>query len=67
MTVSASSVSKRPVPCGRAALVELLHLDREVVRRPSSVIVRSQLIRMPSSSASRASSSWAGICSRVRR
>ena len=34
---------------------------------PMEEIVRSQLIRMPSSSASTASSSWAGIWSRVRR
>ena len=47
-------------------LVEFHQLDLQL--GPSNaVMVRSQLIRTPSRSASSASSAWAGICSRVRR
>ena len=67
MTVSASSVSKRPVGCGKPELVELHHLDLQLLAPRTRLIVRSQLIRTPSRSASSASSSCAGICSRVRR
>ena len=61
MTVSASSVSNRPVPCGWPFSSSSW---TSTVRSPSPIelIVRSQLIRMPSASASAASSSCAGIC-----
>ncbi len=66
MTVSASSVSNLPVPCGRpSSSSSWISTVRSA--SPIELMVRSQLIRMPSASASWASDSWAGICSRVRR
>ena len=66
MRVSAASVSKRPVGCGNP--FSSSSMTSTVSSGPSNaVIVRSQLIRTPSRSASSASSSWAGIRSRVRR
>ena len=66
ITVSAASFSNMPVPCGRP------RSSSSCTSTVSScsfieLIVRSQLIRMPSCSASTASSSWAGICALVRR
>ncbi len=66
ITVSAASVSNRPVGCGNP--FSSSSMASTVSSGPSNaVIVRSQLIRTPSRSASSASSAWAGICARVRR
>ena len=66
MTVSAERVSNRPVGCGKPDSSS--SITSTCISEPSiSLIVRSQLIRTPSRSASSASSEWAGICSRVRR
>ena len=66
ITVSAASVSNRPVGCGKP--FSSSSITSIVSSGPSkAVIVRSQLIRTPSRSASSASSSWAGIWARVRR
>ena len=66
ITVSAASVSNRPVGCGNPDSSS--SITSTCSSGPSNaVIVRSQLIRTPSRSASSASSSCAGICSRVRR
>ena len=66
ITVSAASVSNRPVGCGNPDSSSSITSTRNC--SPSNAFtVRSQLMRTPSRSASRASSSCAGICSRVRR
>ena len=66
ITLSAASVSNRPVGCGNP--VSSSSITSTCSSSPSNaLIVRSQLIRTPSRSASCASSSCAGICSRVRR
>ncbi len=66
MTVSALSSSKRPV--GRGNPFSSSSMASTVSVGPSNaVMVRSQLMRTPSRSASSASSSWAGIWARVRR
>ena len=66
ITVSAASVSNRPVGCGYPDSSS--SISSTWSSGPSkAVIVRSQWIRTPSRSASSASSRWAGICSRVRR
>ena len=66
MMVSAASVSSRPVGWGQP--VSSSSMTSTVSSGPSkAAIVRSQLMRTPSRSASEASSSCAGICARVRR
>ena len=66
ITVSAASVSNFPVGCGYPDSSS--SISSTCSSGPSkAVIVCSQLIRTPSRSASAASSSWAGICARVRR
>ena len=66
ITVSAASVSNRPVPRGRPPGSS--SITSTVSAGPSNaVMVRNQLMRTPSRSASCASSSCAGICARVRR
>ena len=66
ITVSAASVSNRPVGCGNPDSSS--SITSTCSCGPSNaLIVRSQLIRTPSCSASCASCSCAGICSRVRR
>ena len=65
ITVSAASVSNRPVGWGKPDSSS--SIASTCSSGPSkAVIVRSQLIRTPSRSASSASSRCAGICSRVR-
>jgi hypothetical protein len=60
ITVSAASSSKRPV--GQGNPFSSSSIASTVSVGPSkAVIVRSQLMRTPSCSASSASSSWAGI------
>ena len=64
--MSAAKVSMRPVGCGKPDSSS--SITSTCSSGPSkAVIVRSQLIRTPSRSASSASSTWAGICPRVRR
>ena len=66
ITVSAARVSMRPVGCGKPDSSS--SITSTCSSGPSkAVIVRSQLIRTPSRSATSASSTWAGICPRVRR
>ena len=65
-TESASSSSSSPVGCGKPVSSSSIFSIRS---RPSSacLIVDSQRIITPSSSASSTSKSWAGMRSRVRR
>ena len=64
--LSAASVSNRPVGCGNPDSSSSI-TSTWSCSPSNAVMVRSQLIRTPSRSASWASSSWAGIWSRVRR
>ena len=66
ITASAASVSNRPVGCGDPDSSSSI-TSTSSCGPSNALIVRSQLIRTPSRSAFSASSSCAGICSRVRR